>query len=105
DGTYAQLAELFGALSDTTRAKIVHLLLQQELCTCDLATLVGISESGVSQHLRILRNLRLVKHRRTGKLVYYCLDDSHIASLVQTGLAHQGHKRLVPLGEPLSASM
>ena len=48
DGTYAALAELFGALADATRAKIVHALLQQELCTCDIASLVGISESGVS---------------------------------------------------------
>jgi DNA-binding transcriptional ArsR family regulator len=104
DGTYAQLAEIFGALADTTRAKIVHLLLQQELCTCDLAALVGISESGVSQHLRILRNLRLVKFRRAGKLVYYSLDDAHIASIVRTGLVHQGHDSLTVLGEPLPAS-
>lgn len=89
--TYAQLAELFGALADPTRAKIVHTLLQQELCTCDLAAVVGISESGVSQHLRILRGLRLVKYRRAGKLVYYSLDDAHIALLVQVGLVHQGH--------------
>ena len=89
--TYAQLAELFGALADPTRTKIVHTLLQQELCTCDIAAVVGISESGVSQHLRILRGLRLVKYRRAGKLVYYSLDDAHIALLVQVGLVHQGH--------------
>lgn len=89
--TYAQLAELFGALADPTRVKIVHTLLQQELCTCDIAAVVGISESGVSQHLRILRSLRLVKYRRAGKLVYYSLDDAHIAVLIQVGLVHQGH--------------
>lgn len=89
--TYIQLAELFGALADPTRAKIVHTLLQQELCTCDIAAVVGISESGVSQHLRILRGLRLVKYRRAGKLVYYSLDDAHVALLVQVGLVHQGH--------------
>ncbi len=89
--TYMQLAELFGALADPTRAKIVHTLLQQELCTCDIAAVVRISESGVSQHLRILRGLRLVKYRRAGKLVYYSLDDAHVALLVQVGLVHQGH--------------
>ena len=89
--TYMQLAELFGALADPTRAKIVHTLLQQELCTCDIAAVVRISESGVSQHLRILRGLRLVKCRRAGKMVYYSLDDAHVALLVQVGLVHQGH--------------
>ncbi|GAC1406415.1 MAG: metalloregulator ArsR/SmtB family transcription factor [Chloroflexota bacterium] len=90
-GTYAALAELFGALADPTRVKIVHTLLQMELCTCDIAAVVGISESGTSQHVRILRSLRLVKYRRAGKLVYYSLDDAHIALLVQVGLVHQGH--------------
>jgi DNA-binding transcriptional ArsR family regulator len=104
--TYAQLAALFGALADPTRARIVHTLLQQELCTCDIAAVVGISESGVSQHLRVLRSLRLVKFRRAGKLVYYSLDDAHIALLVQVGLVHQGHgdkprleKLLLTVGE------
>ena len=104
DTSYAGLAQLFGALADGSRVKIVHALLQQELCTCDLAALIGISESGVSQHLRILRNLRLVKFRRAGKLVYYSLDDAHIALLVQTGLVHQGHETQVALGDPAPAS-
>src|SRR5438874_10035706 len=82
EGTYVGLAELFAALADTTRAKIVHTLMRQELCTCDIAAVVGISESGVSQHLRVLRGLRLAKPRRAGKLVYYSLDDAHIALLV-----------------------
>lgn len=88
---YRDLAALFGALADPTRARIVHLLLSQELCTCDLAAVVGISEPGVSQHLRVLRALRLVKSRRAGKFVFYTLDDAHIALLVQVGLTHQGH--------------
>lgn len=91
DGTYIELAEVFGALADATRAKIVHALLHQELCTCDIAAVVGISESGVSQHLRLLRALRLVKVRRVGKFVYYSLDDAHIALLLQVGLTHLGH--------------
>jgi DNA-binding transcriptional ArsR family regulator len=86
--TYAHLADLFRALGDATRAKIVSSLLQQELCTCDLAELTGITESAVSQHLRLLRALRLVKSRRQGKLVYHSLDDAHIAILLQVGLSH-----------------
>jgi len=92
DGTYIQLAEIFGALVDATRAKIVHTLIHQELCTCDIAAVVGVTESGVSQHLRVLRSLRLVKSRRAGKFVYYSLDDAHIGLLVAVGLAHQGHE-------------
>jgi len=103
DGTYAALAALFGALADARRSKIVHALLQQELCTCDLAALAGISESGVSQHLRLLRKLRLVKSRRAGKLVYYSLDDAHVALLAHIGLTHLGHAE-VPFGPPLPAT-
>lgn len=91
DHVYIELAELFGALADATRVKIVHTLLQQELCTCDIAAVAGITESGASQHLRVLRSLRLVKSRRAGKFVYYSLDDAHIALLVQVGLTHLGH--------------
>jgi DNA-binding transcriptional ArsR family regulator len=90
--TYQDLAELFAALADPTRAKIVHTLLRSELCTCDLAAVVGVSESGVSQHLRILRALHLVKSRRMGKFVFYSLDDAHISLLVQVGLTHLGHE-------------
>jgi DNA-binding transcriptional ArsR family regulator len=89
--TYRGVADLFGALADPTRARIVHTLLRQELCTCDLAAVVGVTESGISQHLRILRALRLVKSRRAGKFVYYRLDDTHVALLLQLGLTHQGH--------------
>ncbi len=98
DATYVRLAELFGALSDATRARIVHSLLQQELCTCDIAAVVGITESGASQHLRVLRSLRLVQSRRAGKYVYYTLDDAHVALLVQVGLAHDSDNTGVDAG-------
>jgi ArsR family transcriptional regulator, lead/cadmium/zinc/bismuth-responsive transcriptional repressor len=91
DEVYSELAELFGALADSTRARLVHALLHAELCTVDLARAIGVSESGVSQHLRILRALRLVKSRRAGKFVYHSLDDAHIALLVGVGLTHLGH--------------
>jgi ArsR family transcriptional regulator, lead/cadmium/zinc/bismuth-responsive transcriptional repressor len=86
--TYGELAEIFRALGDPTRAKIVYGLLHQDLCTCDLAELTGISDSAVSQHIRILRGLRLVRSRRSGKQVYHSLDDAHIAILLQVGLSH-----------------
>jgi DNA-binding transcriptional ArsR family regulator len=92
-------------LPTPTRARIVHTLLRQDLCTCDLAAVLGITESAVSQHLRVLRMLRLVKHRRAGKLVYYSLDDAHVAQLVQIGLAHGGHSGdILDLGVPAPAS-
>jgi DNA-binding transcriptional ArsR family regulator len=89
DADYAALARLFGALADPTRAKIVHLLMGQEWCTSDIAAVVGTSESGVSQHLRLLRTLRVVRSSRRGKFVYYRLDDAHVATLVRVGLSHQ----------------
>lgn len=98
DTTYRELSGLFAALADPTRAKIVHILLHQELCTCDIAAVVGVTDSAVSQHLRILRSLRLVKSRRAGKFVYYSLDDAHIALLVQLGLTHQGHQGALTVG-------
>jgi DNA-binding transcriptional ArsR family regulator len=91
DEQYTALAETFRALGDTNRAKILYSLLHQELCVCDLAAVVGISESAVSQHLRILRSLRLVKSRREGKVVFYSLDDSHIRTLLHVCLSHVRH--------------
>lgn len=86
--TAMMVAEIFRALADTSRIKIVYSLLKQELCTCDLAAIVGLSESAVSQHLRVLRQLRLVKNRRAGKQVFYSLDDAHIRMLLVVCLNH-----------------
>lgn len=85
---YIGIAEVFRALGDSSRAKIVYSLLKQELCTCDLAAITGHSESSVSQHLRILRQLRLVKSQRRGKQVFYSLDDAHIRILLLVCLHH-----------------
>ncbi|HEV2238730.1 MAG TPA: metalloregulator ArsR/SmtB family transcription factor [Ktedonobacterales bacterium] len=88
---YTRVARLFGALADPTRARLVDTLLQEELCTGDLAVVLGITESGVSQHLRVLRRLQIVKSRRAGKFVYHCLDDEHVAQLMALGLTHASH--------------
>ncbi|MEE9286286.1 MAG: metalloregulator ArsR/SmtB family transcription factor [Dehalococcoidia bacterium] len=88
DRVYDQLAATFSALSDPSRAKIISSLIGRELCVCDLAAVVGASESAVSQHLRILRNLRWVRNRKQGRMVYYSLDDAHVKALIELGLAH-----------------
>jgi DNA-binding transcriptional ArsR family regulator len=89
DEMYVDLAETFRALADSTRAKIVHALMDQSLCVCDLAQVVGVSEPAVSQHLRLLRSLRIVRGRRMGKMVFYSLEDSHVRSLLAMVLGHQ----------------
>jgi ArsR family transcriptional regulator len=83
-----RLAEIFDALGDPTRVRIIYALLKAELCVCDLSALLGASQSAISHQLRILRNLRLVKFRREGKIIFYSLDDNHIERLVSDGLAH-----------------
>ena len=85
---YEALAATFQALADPTRVKIVYSLLNQELCTCDLAAIVSTSEPAVSQHLKVLKQLRLIKSRRDGKIVYHSLDDAHIGTLLAVCLEH-----------------
>jgi ArsR family transcriptional regulator, lead/cadmium/zinc/bismuth-responsive transcriptional repressor len=89
DAIYVDIAETFRALADSTRAKIVHVLAERTLCVCDLAQVVGVSEPAVSQHLRLLRALRIVRGRRVGKMVFYSLEDAHVRSLLKMVLGHQ----------------
>ncbi|HEY0970628.1 MAG TPA: metalloregulator ArsR/SmtB family transcription factor [Gemmatimonadales bacterium] len=84
----ASLAATLRALGDPTRLLIVTALTAEELCVCDIATLVGVSRSAVSHSLRTLRQLRLVRYRKVGKIAYYSLDDGHVADLVRDGLQH-----------------
>jgi len=86
--TLEALAETFKALGDPTRLRMLTALAEAELCVCDLATLVGISESAASHQLRVLRTLRLVRSRRDGRMVHYRLDDDHIVGLLAQGLDH-----------------
>src|SRR5207245_8000821 len=80
--------ETFKVLGDTTRVRMLDALSRAELCVCDLAALLGLSESAVSHQLRLLRGMRLVRPRRDGRLVYYTLDDQHIVGLFAQGLEH-----------------
>jgi len=88
DAAYIETAEVFRALADTSRAKIVFSLLQQELCVCDLAAVCDLSESSASQHLRVLRSLRIVRLRRDGRMSYYSIDDDHVRVLLGVCLNH-----------------
>jgi DNA-binding transcriptional ArsR family regulator len=87
----AEVAAIFKALSDPTRVRILHALSHAELCVGDLAAVLEMKEPAVSHQLRLLRNLRVVRARREGKLVYYALDDDHVARLFQLSLEHVGH--------------
>ena len=82
------LAETFRTLGDPTRVRILDALSHGELCVCDLAALVRMSESAVSHQLRLLRSLRLVRPRREGRMVFYALDDKHIITLFRMGQRH-----------------
>ena len=86
--TVEALADTFRVLGDPTRVRILDALSAGELCVCDIASLVGISESAVSHQLRLLRGMRLVRPRRAGRLVYYAVDDQHILELLTQALTH-----------------
>lgn len=88
DEVLYDLAELFKVFGDTTRTKILYALFQSEMCVCDLAALLGMSQSAISHQLKVLKHTRLVKNRRDGKVVYYSLDDDHIKKIFDYGFAH-----------------
>lgn len=83
-----RLSNLFKAMGDQTRLKIIQALGPGEMCVCDLASFLGISESAVSHQLRMLRQLCLVTNRREGPILYYRLNDEHIEKLFNLGLEH-----------------
>lgn len=87
----AGVADLFTALADPTRIRLVAALAARELCVCDLAATLGATESAVSHQLRLLRARGLVRARREGRLVFYALDDDHVAELYAAALEHVAH--------------
>lgn len=86
------LAELFKVFGDTTRIKILWALAESEMCVCDIAILLNMTQSAVSHQLRILKHMRLVKYRKEGKIVYYSLDDEHVKQIFNQGLVHIDEK-------------
>ncbi len=88
----AALSDLFKALGDPTRVRIIYALLQKELCVHDLTVVLDMAQSAVSHQLRVLRNLRIVKRRKAGKTVFYSLDDSHIEQVFIQTVHHIKHE-------------
>ena len=89
-------AGLFAILRDPTRLRVLSALLPGELCVCDLAAATGVNRTTVSHQLRVLRDHRLVRRRRQGKVVYYALDDDHVVSLLAIAAAHAGESDASP---------
>src|ERR1044071_4410448 len=98
EATVVDLAETFRLLGDTTRVRILDALARSELCVCDIARLLTLSESAVSHQLRLLRGVRLVRPRRDGRMIFYTLDDHHIVRLFEQGLEHveESQRRVAP---------
>ena len=86
--TVGALADIFKVLGDPTRVRILDVLSRGELSVCHLAGLLGLTDSAVSHQLRLLRNTRIVRSRREGRLIYYALDDKHVLTLFRQGLRH-----------------
>lgn len=82
------LADLFKVLGDPTRIKIIFILFKEEMCVCDIADSLGMTQSAISHQLRVLKQARLVKFRKVGKTVFYSLDDEHISQIFNCGLHH-----------------
>ena len=88
EDTLYDLTELFRIFADSTRIRILYVLLESEMCVCDIAALLGMTQSAISQQLRALKNARLVKSRREGKTVFYSLTDDHVKTIIDQGLEH-----------------
>ena len=86
-----QLAEFFKIFGDPTRIKIIYALYESEMCVCDLAEVVGVSQSAISHQLRLLKQKNIVKFHREGKMVYYDLHDHHIVEILKSGSDHISH--------------
>lgn len=87
------LSELFKSFGDQTRLKILFALSKEEMCVCDIAALLDMTQSAISHQLRVLRNVRLIKYTKKGKTVYYSLDDHHVDSIFKQGLDHVEHTK------------
>lgn len=86
--TLYDLAELFKVFGDTTRIKILWALDEAELCVCDIAFLLNMTQSAISHQLKVLKQAKLVKNRRDGKVIYYSLDDEHVKRIFDQGMIH-----------------
>ena len=88
EDTLYDLTELFRIFGDSTRVRILYVLFESEMCVCDIAALLGMTQSAISHQLRALKNARLVKSRRDGKTVFYSLADEHVKTILDQGIEH-----------------
>ncbi len=88
DELLKELADFYKVFGDATRVKILCVLLEAEMCVCDLAEVLGMTQSAISHQLRVLKQMKLVKNRREGKTVFYSLSDSHIQLIISQGIEH-----------------
>ena len=88
EDTLYDLTELFRIFGDSTRIRILYVLFEAEMCVCDIAALLGMTQSAISHQLKALKNARLVKSRREGKTVFYALADDHVKTIIDQGLEH-----------------
>lgn len=88
EDTLYDLTELFRIFADSTRVRILYVLFESEMCVCDIAALLGMTQSAISHQLRVLRQARLVRAQREGRSVFYVLDDDHVAHMFEQGLLH-----------------
>lgn len=88
DESLYDLAELFKVFGDTTRIRILYTLFESEMCVCDIAEVLNMTQSAISHQLKVLKQAKLVKNRREGKQIIYSLDDGHIANIITMGLEH-----------------
>jgi ArsR family transcriptional regulator len=93
DMAVLRLSEIFKAIGDPTRLRIINTLLPGEMCVCDLSFVLGMESSAISHQLRILKDRRIVKLRKEGKIAYYSLDDEHVLALFNEGLKHVNDNR------------
>ena len=82
------LAELFKVFGDSTRIRILYVLFEAEMCVCDIAQLLGMTQSAISHQLQVLKKSKLVKYRREGKTVFYSLSDAHVRTIIDQGMEH-----------------
>ena len=83
-----ELAEFYKVFGDATRIRLLYVLLESEMCVCDLAAVLQMTQSAISHQLRVLKQMKLVKNRRDGKTVYYSLADDHIQNIISQGMEH-----------------
>lgn len=88
EGTFDDLIEFYKLISDSTRAKILFVLDQHEMCVCDIANVLGMTKSAISHQLRLLKDKNLVKSRRDGKEIFYKLSDEHVTEVFELSLKH-----------------